>query len=142
MKKNKNFFAILMAMLLCVSTTCVTTYAAESSLEASNLATSDAEISPQSVDILTDGDYLVNSNRVYTINIPKSTTYTVTLSVRQVSGSGGIWMQLYQRYPYKIDTVVYDRYQQRVYLEAGTYTLLLSSTNGSCSYGITIHQTF
>lgn len=104
----------------------------------------ESNVARNSAFLMNDGGILQYGAKDYTINVPKSTTYTLTLSVKNLEGSDGVWMILQKaNSSATVDTVVRTgSFQKRYYLTAGTWYLRLASPSGVHSFGVSIHETF
>lgn len=105
----------------------------------------DTGIMPASATILQQNGILEYGQRkVFTFNIPKSTTYTLTLVVNGISGDNQVWTTLQKvgGTDKKVDRNITGSFQNRYSLSAGTWELILGSYSGRNIYSTTIHETF
>ena len=130
MKITRKYFAIMLSLLICISSVCVPVMAEEVSNVAETVET-EASINSTSYSF-SQGGYLSNDWIQYTLNIPASQSYSVTISV-----NGSLWVVLEKSggSPRPINTTLTGSYQNHLYLTSGTYYLLLQGTG---SYGIVI----
>lgn len=145
MKKiSKKFFGTVLSTIICLSMFYSPAYAAEmmdtfANTESSKL--SDA-IAPHSDMILSEAAILDGTVDQFTFQVPENGTYTVTMSVRSISGSTGIWTFLQgPTGNVIIDRDIWGTYQERHNLQRGTHVLRLT-TSGKYAYSITINRTF
>lgn len=140
----KKLFCIILSVV-CVGTASVPAYATNN-LTNNTLNYSHEVAIPttaRSATILSEAGILENTTKAFTFTVPSSTTYTFTMSVRNIIGTSGIWAFLQgQNGEIKIDKIVSSSYQKRMSLTSGTWYLRLTSSPNTCSYSVTIHETF
>ena len=144
----KKLFCTLLSAVICISTFGVTAFAAEDIDRVENIVLDEvAEVegvaSTYSTTVLSDGGVLANSTKTLTFYVPESSTYTFTMSVSQISGSGGVWAILQKSGGSAImDRTITSSYQKRFNMTSGTWYLQLTSAPGTAAYSVTIHKTF
>ncbi len=139
--KRKNILVTLLVMIFVFNICCIEAYATDVVATESQEVINN-EITPRgSGDILLEGGRLSNGIKTYTVNFPRTATYTVTIAVQQISDKGGLWVILQDPQSVnKIDTRVTSSYQRRIKLNPGTYTLSLVAS-GTCAYSVVISDT-
>lgn len=137
--KLKKILCTMLATLICIGTFGTPASAAE---KETVTVDSVETVDPRSATVLSEGGILSNDTKLFTFTVPSSTTYTFTMSVRTISGSDGIWTILQKEgKSATIDRNISGSYQQRYTLTSGTWYLRLT-TSGTCSYSVSIHETF
>lgn len=141
--KLKKFLCSVLSAIIYVGILFVPTYATENTgdVTAFNSDETSVSIAPQSSTIFYDAGVIEGTSKQFTITVPKSTTYTFTMSVRNSSGSDGVWtiFQKQNSWP-TIDRVILGSFQQRYPLTAGTWYLRLTPAPQTCTYAISIHE--
>lgn len=139
--KRKNILITLLVMIFVFNICCIEAYATDVVATESQEVINN-EITPRgSGDILLEGGRLSHGIKTYTVNFPRTATYTVTIAVQQIEGSGGLWVVLQDPQSVnKIDTTVTSSYQRRIKLNPGTYNLSLVAS-GTCAYSVVISDT-
>ena len=129
-RKTRKTLALVVSFILCISMMNLSVFAADETTPETETLT--AEYS--------DGGIISNQTKSGTFYISTSGTYTFTISVNKISGSGGVWVTLVKSgsNSYIINTTVYSSMQTHVYLSAGTWILELSAPTGTFSYAVSI----
>ena len=99
-----------------------------------NVDETSVSVVSESSTIFFDAGVLANDTKQFTITVPKSTTYTFTMSVRNSSGGDGIWT-IFQKSGAgaTIDKVILGSFQQRYRLTSGTWYLRITSAPQTCT---------
>ena len=140
--KLKKFLCTMLTALICIGTFCTTASAAEKETVTVDSVDNVENVTTRSVTVLSEGGVLSNDTKLFTFTVPSSTTYTFTMSVGTISGNDGIWTILQKAgKSATIDKNISGSYQKRYTLTSGTWYLRLT-TSGTCSYSVSIHETF
>ena len=129
-RKTRKTLALVVSFILCISMMNLSVFAADETTPETETLT--AEYS--------DGGIISYTIKSGTFYISTSGTYTFTMSVNRISGSGGVWVTLVKSGSnnYVLNTIVYSSFQTHVYLTAGTWILELTASNGTFSYAVSI----
>ena len=143
MKNNiRKILCTMLVAIICLGTFCTSASATtKGTVNVESMETVESVI-PRGVTVLSESGILSNQSKTFTFTVPKSTTYTFTMSARTISGNDGIWTILQkQGSGATIDTNISGSYQKRFNLISGTWYLQLF-TSGTSSYAVSIHETF
>lgn len=139
----KKYLCMTFSVLFFVCSSYIQAYAAEiTNVPAYSI--NERSISPRGATILQESG-IISSNEVFTFTVPKTTTYTFSMSVTSIDGNTkGLWVMLQRNgdSSFIINKDISGSFQKRYELQSGTYTLILTCDTGRCTYGVGIHETY